>query len=259
MNTPEPVPIARMQRQDSEPTPPEQNPAEAPPPLPDLPPIEGEASDEQVAELTDRLARGDAEALASLFSLSWDRLHRMIHFRLDPRLRGRVDPDDILQEAYLAARQRIDSFAAEKSNSVFVWLRLIVGQTMIDVYRRHLGSKMRDAKQEVSMQKFASPMASSVSMSMHLLGGLTSPSQAAAKAEVADLLDEVLADMEPIDREILVLRHFEELSNKEVAELLQIQRSTASNRYVRALQRLKTIVSRIEGIGEAERRPDDEP
>lgn len=210
-------------------------------------PGEHEASDEEIAALTTRLNDGDAEALAQLFSIYWERLHRMVHFRLDQRLRGRVDPDDILQEAYLAARQRIDSFAAEKSNTVFVWLRLLVGQTMIDVHRRHLGSKMRDAKQEVSLNKFASPMASSVSMSMHLLGGLTSPSQAAIKAEVATMLDQILADMEPMDREVLVLRHFEELTNKEVSELLGIQRSTASNRYVRALQKLKGIMTRIHG------------
>ena len=136
---------------------------------------------------------------------------------------------------------------------MFVWLRLIVGQTMVDVHRRHLGSKLRDANQEVSIQQFASPMASSASMSMHLLGGMTSPSQAAIRDEVATMIDSVIAEMEPIDREILVLRHFEELSNKEVAELLNIQRSTASNRYVRALQRLKSTLSRIPGV------TDDEP
>ena len=91
---------------------------------------------------------------------------------------------------------------------------------------------------------------------MQLLGGLTSPSQAAMRAEIATMLENVLADMEPMDQEILVLRHFEELSNKEVSELLGIQRSTASNRYVRALQRLKTILSRIPGVGENREDPD---
>lgn len=213
-------------------------------------PDDPQVSDAEVADLTERLAAGDAEALASLFSMSWERLQRMVHFRLDHRLRGRVDPDDVLQEAYLAARQRIDSFETEKSNSVFVWLRLIVAQTMIDVHRRHLGSKMRDAGQEVSLQRFASPMASSVSMSMHLLGGLTSPSQAAMKKEISAMLDQILSEMEPMDQEVLVLRHFEELTNKEVSELLGIQRSTASNRYVRALQKLKVILTRIHGLDE---------
>lgn len=214
------------------------------------------AKDQDVDALTERLSNGDAEALATLFSMSWERLQRMVHFRLDQRLSGRVDPDDILQEAYLAARQRIDSFAAEKSNSVFVWLRLIVGQTMIDVHRRHIGSKMRDAGQEISIQRFASPMASSISMSKHLLGELTPPSQAAINNEVSALLEKVLSEMEPIDQEVLILRHFEELSNKEVAELLGLQRSTASNRYVRALQKLKVILTHIHGIHDSN---DDSP
>ncbi|MCA8957549.1 MAG: sigma-70 family RNA polymerase sigma factor [Planctomycetes bacterium] len=205
-----------------------------------------EVSAAEVAALTARLADGDPDALARLFSLDHERLHRMVHFRLDPRLRGRLDPDDILQEAYLAARQRIDSFAAERCSSVFVWLRLMVGQTMIDVHRRHIGSKMRDAKQEISL-RFSAPMASSASMSRHFLATATSPSQAAMKAELAELLEKVIDEMEPIDREVLVLRHFEELTNKEVAELLGIQTSTASNRYVRALQRLKDILSRLDG------------
>jgi RNA polymerase sigma-70 factor, ECF subfamily len=233
----------------------------------ELPSQTPDTTEAEVELLTNRLSEGDAEALATLFSISWDRLQRMVYFRLDPRLKGRVDPDDILQEAFLAGRQRIDSFAAEKSNSVFVWLRLIVGQTMVDVHRRHLGSKLRDAAQEVSINRFASPLASSASMSMHLLGRLTSPSQAAMNVEIATMLEKILADMEPMDREILVLRHFEELSNKEVSDLLGIQRSTASNRYVRALQRLKTILSRIPGVGdnhapeeeERDEAPDDGP
>lgn len=214
-----------------------------------------------IEALTLRLAAGEPEALAELFSVYGERLYKMVHFRLDARLRGRVDPDDIVQEAFLAAQQRIASFALERSNSVFVWLRMMVGQTMIDVHRRHLGSKMRSAGREVTMRR-ATPMASSVSMSMHFLGDLTSPSQAAMRAEFADLLERVLDDMEPMDREILVLRHFEELSNTEVAELLGIQRSTASNRYVRALKRLKTILSRVPGLGDdgerAEQQGEDE-
>lgn len=219
-----------------------------------------ELSEADIARLTDGLAAGDHQALGDLFSAYWERLQRMVYFRLDVRLKGRVDPDDILQEAYLAAQQRIDSFDPERNNNVFVWLRLVVGQTMIDVHRRHLGSKMRSAGQEVSLQRFASPMASSASMSMHLLGALTSPSQAAARAEFSELLERILEDMEPMDREILILRHFEELSNKEVAELLDIQRSTASNRYVRALKRLKDILQRVPGVGDdGEAAPPEEP
>jgi RNA polymerase sigma-70 factor (ECF subfamily) len=107
---------------------------------------------------------------------------------------------------------------------------------------------MRDANQEVSLRHNGSPMASSATLSGHLLGHLTSPSQAAMRAEVASLLEEVLNNMDDLDKEVLMLRHFEELTNNEVAEILGIQKSAASNRYVRALQRLKGILTGVPGI-----------
>ncbi len=194
------------------------------------------------------LTTGDKQALAELFSLHRESLRKMVQFRLDNRLRHRVDAEDILQEAFLAAEQRIGSYRDDSERSVFIWLRLIVGQTLIDVHRRHLGTKMRDANQEVSLRHNGSPMASSATLSGHLLGHLTSPSQAAMRAEMVVLLEGVLQNMDDLDREVLMLRHFEELSNNEVAEILGIQKSAASNRYVRALQRLKGILTGVPGI-----------
>ena len=199
-------------------------------------------------DLQRRLTGGDKQALATLFSVHRESLRKMVQFRLDNRLRHRVDADDILQEAFLAAEQRIGSYRDDSERSVFVWLRLIVGQTLIDVHRRHLGTKMRDANQEVSLRHNGSPMASSATLSGHLLGHLTSPSQAAIRAEVVGLLEEVLNNMDDLDKEVLMLRHFEELTNNEVAEILGIQKSAASNRYVRALQRLKGILTGVPGI-----------
>ncbi len=206
-------------------------------------------------ELQRLLTTGDKQALATLFSLHRESLRTLVQFRLDNRLRHRVDAEDILQEAFLAAEQRIDSYRDDSERSVFVWLRLIVGQTLIDVHRRHLGTKMRDANQEVSLRHNGSPGASSATLSGHLLGHLTSPSQAAMRAEVAALLEGVLDNMDDLDREVLMLRHFEELSNNEVAEILGIKKSAASNRYVRALQRLKGILTGLPGILDEGARP----
>ena len=205
--------------------------------------------------LQQRLAQGDKHALAGLFSVHRERLRKMIHFRIDNRLRHRVDPEDVLQEAFLAAEQRIGSYRDDPDRPVFVWLRLIVAQTLVDVHRRHLGTKMRDANQEVSLRHNGSPGASSATLSGHLLGHLTSPSQAAMRAEVAALLEGVLDNMDDLDREVLMLRHFEELSNNEVAEILGIKKSAASNRYVRALQRLKGILTGLPGILDEGARP----
>ena len=200
-------------------------------------------------DLLRRVKEGDQQALAELFSLHRDRLWRIVNFRLDPRLLGRVDADDVLQEAYLAAAQRIEHYLDDSSQTFFIWLRLIANQTMIDVHRRHLGAQMRDASRDMSIHAHYA-QATSMSIASQLLGNFTSPSQIAMRDEVAAQLDKAIESMEPIDREVLALRHFEELTNSEVAEVLGIQQKAASIRYVRALKRLKDVVNKLPGFND---------
>jgi RNA polymerase sigma-70 factor (ECF subfamily) len=205
-------------------------------------------TDENSDALLAKLRNGDMTALGELFSLNRERLWRMVNFRLDQRLRGRVDADDVLQEAYLDAAQRIEHYQNNASMSFFVWLRQIVLQTMIDLHRQHLGAQMRNAAREVSLHGAAYPQATSISLAAHLLGSLTSPSGAAMREEVSIQLEKALDSMSEIDREILALRHFEELTNSEVAEVLNIQQKAASIRYVRAIARLKDILEQVPGF-----------
>ena len=195
-----------------------------------------------------RLAAGDQQALAELFARYRDRLRRMVKPRLDRRLPGRVDASDVLQDAYLDVAQRAAEYAASPTMPVFLWLRFLTGQRLLMVHRRHLGAKMRDAGQEVSLYRGALPQASSVSLAAQLLGRMTSPSLAAVRAEMQLKLQEALNGMDPIDREVLTLRHFEELSNSETAAVLGLQKSAASNRYIRALKRLKEVLSSMPGF-----------
>ena len=202
------------------------------------------------AELLTRLQQGDERALAELFSRHRDRLKRMVSFRLDPRLCGRVDASDVLQEGYLDAAQRIEHYLRDPARSFYVWLRLVVGQRIVDLHRHHLAAQKRDAGQEVSLD-FAGPsQATSVCLAANLTGHLTSPSRAAARAETGARLQEALDRMDPIDREVIALRHFEELSNGEVAEVLDIKKQSASSRYVRALKRLKEILAEVPGLSQ---------
>jgi RNA polymerase sigma-70 factor, ECF subfamily len=203
------------------------------------------------AELLDRLKQGDDEALAVLFARHRGRLLLMVGFRLDARLRGRVEAEDVLQEAYLDAAKRMHHFAEDTSTSFFIWLRMVVTQTLVDVHRRHLGAQMRDAAREKGAPAAAYSQATSYSLAAGLLGRYTSPTFAARRAEMAEQLRAALAGMDPIDREVLALRHFEELTNREVAAELGIQQKTASIRYVRALRRLKDILGAIPGFAEA--------
>jgi RNA polymerase sigma-70 factor (ECF subfamily) len=201
--------------------------------------------------LIDRLRQGDLGTLGPLFAQYRDRLRRMVRLRLDRRLQGRIDPSDVLQEAYLEATRRATEYTANPAMPFYLWLRFLTGQQLLVLHRRHLGTKMRDAGQEVSLYRGGLPMASSVSLAAQLLGRLTSPSLAAVRAEMQIRLQEALNSMDPLDREVLTLRHFEELSNNETALILGIQKSAASNRYVRALKRLKDILASMPGLLDA--------
>jgi RNA polymerase sigma-70 factor (ECF subfamily) len=202
-------------------------------------------------EILQSALAGDESALAALFDAYRDRLKRMIRLRLDRRLSGRVDSSDVLQEAYLDVRKRIAEYARDPAAMPFhLWLRLIAGQRLTDVHRFHLGSQMRDAGMEVSLHRGPYPQASSVSLAAQLLGRMTSASKAAIRAEHKLIVQEALNGMDPIDREVLALRHFEHLSNDETAQVLGLSKSAASNRYIRALKRLKEILSSIPGLRE---------
>jgi RNA polymerase sigma-70 factor (ECF subfamily) len=201
--------------------------------------------------LLGRALAGDEPALAALFDGHRERLRRMIRLRMDRRLSGRVDASDVLQEAYLDVRKRIAEYASDPAAMPFnLWLRLVTGQRLTDVHRYHLGAQMRDAGMEVSLHRGPFPQADSISLAAQLLGKMTSASKAAIRAEHKLIVQEALNSMDPIDREVLALRHFEHLSNDETALVLGLRKSAASNRYIRALRRLKEILSSIPGLKE---------
>jgi RNA polymerase sigma-70 factor, ECF subfamily len=205
--------------------------------------MSGEASHPD--ELLQRAAAGDQRAVNELFALYRDRLRAMVRLRLNRRLQGRVDPSDVLQEAYLEVCQGFADYVRAPTLPFFLWLRHVTGQKLITVHRQHLGAQMRDADREVSLYRGALPQASSASLAAQLLGRLTSPTQAALRAELQVRVQEALNSMEPLDREVLTLRHFEMLTNAETAAVLGIKKSAASNRYIRALERLKDILASL--------------
>jgi RNA polymerase sigma-70 factor, ECF subfamily len=194
-----------------------------------------------------RIAEGDAQGWGQLLARHEARLRRMVGFRLDPRLQGRVDPADVLQEVYLAAFRNLGEYLRRPAMPFFLWLRGIAGNKLLELHRHHLGTPMRDARREVSLYRGALPQATSAALAARLLGRLTRPSEAAARAEAKLRLQEALNAMEPVDREVLALRHFEHLSNAEAAEVLGIREAAAGKRYLRALERLRAVLSRLPG------------
>jgi RNA polymerase sigma-70 factor (ECF subfamily) len=195
-----------------------------------------------------RIEDGDEQALSELFARYRKRLRVMVKLRMDRRLQGRLDPSDVLQEAYFDVAQRAKEYRDNPAMPVFLWLRWITAQKLMALHRKHLGAQMRSAGMEVSIHGGALPPADSISIAAMLLGRITSPTRAAQRAELQVRLQDVLNSMDPTDREILTLRHFEELCNSETAQVLGITKSTASSRYVRALMRLKKALEGVPGL-----------
>ncbi len=193
------------------------------------------------------LQSGGKDALAGLFLQNRERLRRMIQLRMDQRLAQRVDASDILQDGFMDASKKLEGYLEDPRIPFVVWLRLVVGQRLIDVHRWHLGRKKRDPRAEQPIGVMRNASVNSEVVAFELSAHLTSPSQAAVAAEHSARLRTWLEQMDEIDREILVLRHFEELTNNEAAAELGLTKGAASKRYIRAIARLREIAEPFEG------------
>jgi RNA polymerase sigma-70 factor (ECF subfamily) len=193
--------------------------------------------------LVERLRSGDRQALTDLFQRHRNRLRCMVELRMDARLQGRLDASDVLQDAFLDAATQLDNYLRDPEMPAFLWLRLVVSQRLSIYHRRHVGAKMRDVGQEVSLYRDPLPQASSAALASMLLGRLTSPSRAAMRAERVLQVQEALNELDPLDREVIALRQFEELSRAETAQVLGITEEAGAKRYIRALRRLKVILA----------------
>lgn len=207
----------------------------------------GENNSGETSALLERARAGDQQAVNELFARYRDRLRRMVDIRLDRRVQGRVDASDVIQEAYLEVSQRLAEYLLDPKLPLFLWLRLVVGERLSKLHRHHLGTQMRDVGREISLFREPMPPASSAALAAQLLGRLTSPTQAAVRAERLLRMQEAINSLEPMDREILSLRHFEELNRSEAAQVLGIAESAAAKRYVRALKRLKEALADLPG------------
>lgn len=200
-------------------------------------------------ESIDQTSSEPNESLEVIFKHHQERLQRMIHYRMDRRLQGRIDATDVLQDAFVEATQRYEQYCTSSTMPVFVWLRFLVSERLTTLHRHHLHVQARDANREVSLWNGPLPAASSAALAAQLVGNLTSPSNAAVRAERVLRLQEALNSMDPMDREVLSLRHFEQLSRQETAQVLDISESAAGKRYLRALQRLKRVVVDLDESG----------
>ena len=179
--------------------------------------------------------------LSALLADNRERLVRMIQLRLDRRLAGRVDASDVIQDAYLEAVGRYDKFLEKPEVSPFVWLRFLTFQRLAQLHRHHLGVEARNAGREVSLHA-ANPAVSSAVLAARLVGRFSSPSNAMHRAELSHRIQTALNRLSETDREVLALRHFEQLSNAETCEVLGLQPAAGYKRYARALQHLRAVL-----------------
>jgi RNA polymerase sigma-70 factor (ECF subfamily) len=201
---------------------------------------------ESEASLRERL-RSDPSHFGSVLADFRDRLRRMVDLRLDPRLRARLDASDVVQEACVEAVERVSDWIDGETMPLHLWLRFITGQKLIQLHRLHLGAEMRDARREVPLYGGA-PDASGVSVASAIAdSGALTPRAAALGAEAIERLRTALESMKREDREVLVMRHFEHLTNGDVARLLGLTSGGASLRFMRAAKRLREILDEVSG------------
>jgi RNA polymerase sigma-70 factor (ECF subfamily) len=213
----------------------------------------GTANDDssETIGLLRRAAAGDQQSWGDLLVRYQDQLRRMVALRLDDRLRGRIDPEDVVQEAFLQASLQLARYLEERPLPFFLWLRLVTCQRLSVLHRHHLQAHCRRAGKELSLHGWLVPAASSSALAAKLLGREMPPSGEVLRDERRERLQQALDRLEALDREVLTLRHFEQLSTAEAAQVLGIQESAASKRYVRALQRLKQVLQDMPGgLGE---------
>ncbi|GAB5406576.1 MAG: sigma-70 family RNA polymerase sigma factor [Aureliella sp.] len=202
-----------------------------------------EYESEKTTHLLTRAKAGDVSARSCLVDHYRDRIKRVVSLRMDRRLQSRVDASDIVQDASLEATQRLDEyFGRTEPIDFFIWLRWLAIDKLVDTHRFHLGTQKRRADQEVSLYSRPVAAASSIALVEHLIGRVNQPSESLHKRELQHSLEKALNQLNPVDREVLVLRHFEDLSNNETAAILGIKKSGASKRYVVALARLKEFM-----------------
>lgn len=200
-------------------------------------------------DLIQRAKSGDEKALAELFGILKPRLHRVISTRMSPMLRGRVDPSDILQEAYLDLAKRLPAFD-QKGISMFVWMRMVANESLVNAHRIHVNTQKRGAGREVSLRA-QNPCESSICLAGHLMAQHTSVSNVVLRNELQASLMEAIDQINEVDREIILMRIFEGLSNSEAAETLGLSANGASNRFVRAIGRLKSLLESTPGFTDA--------
>lgn len=193
-------------------------------------------------ELLDKARQGDEPARQELLARHREALRRMISLRLDPAIAARVDASDVVQDALFEASRRLDDYLRDPAMPFSLWLRHIAKDHIIDAHRRHRLAQRRGVDREQPMVPAGLVDHSSVELAAQFLDPEMTPASAAIQQEMVRRLHLAIMDLDENDREVILMRHFEQLPNQDVALALGLTEAAASMRYLRALRRLKDLL-----------------
>lgn len=186
--------------------------------------------------------QGDADAVNQLMDRHRASLRRIVQLRLDQKVQRRVDVSDIVQDVLIEANRRLNDYLKNPVLTFRVWLRQIARDRIIDAHRRHRASAKRSVDRE---QALAAPPAgdhSAYDLAAQLCDPELTPAARATQQELARRVEQAITTLNETDAEIIILRHYEQLSNQETAQALGLSEPAASMRYLRAVRRLKELL-----------------
>lgn len=198
---------------------------------------------EKTTELLQNIKDGDPDAINRLLERHREALRRMVDMRLDARIRQRVDASDVVQEAMMEANRRMPTYIENPAMPFHLWIRQIATDRLIDQHRRHVVSQKRSVDVERAPVVAANLDHSTIQFAPQLQDRELTPAAAAIRAEMQRRFESAIEEMDEHDQEILVMRHFEKLSNQEVAQALGLSEPASSMRYLRAVRRLKKLLN----------------
>lgn len=197
---------------------------------------------DKTEQLLEGVRQGDHTARQQLLQRHRDALRRMIEMRLDRRIQQRVDASDIVQEVLVDADRRLSAYLADPKMPFHLWLRHMARDRIIDAHRRHRASGKRSVDREQNVQVGFHVDASSVDLIAQLSDHNATPGAAATMHELERRFQAAVEELDEQDREVILMRHFEQLSNQEVAAALELTPAAASMRYLRAIRRLRSLL-----------------
>lgn len=198
---------------------------------------------EQTTELLANARDGDAHAVNRLLDRHRDAVHRMVQLRLDAKVQRRVDVSDVVQDVLVEANRRLQDYLANPQQMPFhLWLRHIAHDRIIDAHRRHRGSAKRSVDREQPLVAAAGDQQSTFDLVAQLHDRERGPASAVAAQELSRLVEAAIAELPDQDCEIVIMRHYEHLSNQEIAQALGLTEPAASMRYLRAIRKLREVL-----------------